>query len=88
MVEKMNTIDKVREIIADIAHVKCEDLIDQVNLQEQYDLSSIDVIQMILKIEEAFGIEFSENELDPENVKNVLTITEVVNRLLELKSIN
>lgn len=84
----MNTIDKVREIIADIAHVKCEDLIDQVNLQEQYDLSSIDVIQMILKIEEAFGIEFSENELDPENVKNVLTITEVVNRLLELKSIN
>ena len=81
----MNTIDKIRKIISDIAHIKCEELVDEVNLQEQYDLSSIDVIQMILKIEETFGIEFTENELDPENVKNVLTITEVVNRLLESK---
>jgi acyl carrier protein len=49
-------------------------------------LKSVDILQLVTFCEENFGVTIPDEEELPDNFENVLSIAELVQRLLELKS--
>ncbi|MBR0146650.1 MAG: acyl carrier protein [Eubacterium sp.] len=65
-------MDKSREfknIVAQYCEVKVEDMTDDMRFREDLGFSSLDFMSFLGELEDAFDL-----ELDPEEMKNVLTI--------------
>ena len=58
------------------------DITDNVNLVEMYNFESIKIIQLIINIEEEFGIEIGDDELDIQNIVIVGNIVRMIEKKL------
>lgn len=59
----MNAGEKVKEILRKISRV--EDIAEDDRLQDELSLDSLRMVVLLIEIEEAFGIELDESDMDP-----------------------
>ncbi|RKZ02052.1 MAG: acyl carrier protein [Candidatus Hydrothermota bacterium] len=60
----MNTFEKLREIIVDQLSVPPEQVTPDARFQEDLGADSLDVVELIMKIEEEFGIEVPDQDAE------------------------
>ncbi len=65
----MATIDKVKEVVAEQLSVEIDEIGDAASFQDDLGADSLDLFEIVMELEEAFGIEIA-NE-DVENIKTV-----------------
>ncbi|HYE02833.1 MAG TPA: phosphopantetheine-binding protein, partial [Phycisphaerales bacterium] len=60
--------DKVRDVLVDALAVDEEDVTPEASLVRDLGAESIDFLDIVFKLEQAFGIKIAQGELFPENV--------------------
>ncbi len=65
--------EKLRDIICDEMEIPKEDFVPGADIREDFDLDSIDMVDIIMDIEDEFGVEISEDDID-----NLITVKDVV----------
>lgn len=76
----MNTYDKVVEVIIDQLGVKKEEINPQARFVEDLGADSLDTVELVMSLEEAFGI-----EIPDEDAEKAKTVGDVVN-YIDLKT--
>lgn len=69
----MSVFDKVKEIIIDELNVDAEKVTPEANLKEDLGADSIDAVQIIMDLEDAFDI-----EIDTDNAEAISTVKNIV----------
>lgn len=69
----MSVFDKVKEIIIDELNVDAEKVTPEANLKEDLGADSIDAVQIIMDLEDAFNI-----EIDTDNAEAISTVKNIV----------
>lgn len=69
----MSVFDKVKEIIIDELNVDAEQVTPEANLKEDLGADSIDAVQIIMDLEDAFNI-----EIDTDNAEAISTVKNIV----------
>lgn len=78
----LQVVETIGEIVKQFISTDINEKIEvDCNLQETYNLGSIDIIQIILKIEQLFNIEFSEEYLTLENIHSINAIASTVENI-------
>ena len=75
--------DIILEIIKKIKNINIEEDKEDYRLLEDFNMDSIEVMEMVIAIENELEIEFSLTELDLENFMTVKNVEEVVAGLLQ-----
>ncbi|MCR5557038.1 MAG: acyl carrier protein [Butyrivibrio sp.] len=73
------TFKKIVAIIEDVADIPEEDIQEESNLIDDLDLSSLEIMSIISKIEKAFSIKMSEKELL--SIENISDLVKYVDSL-------
>ena len=76
-----NTFEQVKEVIVEQLNVSPEEVKPEANFVEDLGADSLDVVEMIMALEERFGIEIPDNEAE-----NIKTVQDVVNYIEKHKS--
>ena len=69
----MEILEKVKEIISEQLEIKFED-IKTGSTFEEMDADSLDLVELVMALEEEFGVEISDEEI--ENIKTVNDVVE------------
>ncbi len=69
----MDVLEKVKEIISEQLEISLEN-IDSGSTFEEMDADSLDLVELVMALEEEFGIEISDEEI--ENIKSVGDVVE------------
>ena len=80
--------DIILEIIKKIKNINIEEDKEDYRLLEDFNMDSIEVMEMVIEIENELEIEFSLTELDLENFMTVKNVEEVVAGLLQHKNLS
>ncbi|MBQ9124144.1 MAG: acyl carrier protein [Acholeplasmatales bacterium] len=75
----MAVFDKVKEIIIDELNVDAEKVTLDANLKEDLGADSIDAVQIIMDLEDAFNI-----EIDTDNAEAISTVRNIVDYIESL----
>ena len=67
---KDEVFEKVQEVLEDALGVDEEEVTPQAKLVEDLGAESIDFLDIVFRLEKAFGIKIEQSELFPENVLN------------------
>ncbi len=67
------TFDKVREILSNQLDINPEEITENTNIGDDLGADSLDIVEMMMAIEETFGIEIAD-----EDAKEFKTIADVV----------
>ena len=69
--------DRLKEVICDEMEIPYEDFTLDANLREDFDLDSLDMVDIIMDIEDEFGVEITEDALEKlTTVKDVVEYIE------------
>jgi acyl carrier protein len=58
----MATLDRVRDIVVDLLGVDGEKVVPEARFREELEADSLDLVELIMKIEDEFGGEISDEE--------------------------
>lgn len=75
----MSNFEKIQKIVATELHVDEVDIKPESSIQDDFGADSLDVVELIMTIEEAFGIEISD-----EDAENFKTIQDILTHLTDL----
>ena len=75
MIKKME-LSKIKEIVADQLGVEAAELAKETSLKEDLNADSLDLFQIIMSLEEEFGI-----EIPTEDTESIATIGDIENYL-------
>lgn len=78
----MNCKNMIYEILHQIVN-NIESIDDFSDLYDEFKLSSLDVVEIIVRIEESFGIETDDYDLDLDNFRTVNSMVLLVERRLD-----
>ena len=73
----MNTIDKVKEIIAEQLCISTDDIPDNANIVEDLGADSLDIVELLMTFEEKFNVKIPDEKL--EKLKSLPQIVKVIN---------
>ncbi len=73
MADKVNTVNKVKEIIAKQLSVKPEEIKNDSNIAEELGADSLDLVEILMSLEDEFGI-----SIPDEAIPQIKTINDVV----------
>ena len=76
----MNTEEKIREILFELSGMEITD--NNASLQEDLALDSLAMVMLLIEIEEAFGIEFDESDMNPFELNTVQDVIVLVSKYL------
>ena len=76
----MEMAEEFKRIVAQYCDVKAEDMTDDMRFREDLGLSSLDFMSFLGELEDTFDV-----ELDPEEMKDVLTIEDAL-KVIEEKA--
>ncbi len=72
----MNTIDKVKKIIADQLCISTDDISDQANVIEDLGADSLDIVELLMSFEDEFHVSIPDEKL--EELKTIPQIVKVI----------
>lgn len=72
----MNTIDKVKKIIADQLCISTDDISDDANIVEDLGADSLDVVELLMTFEDEFKVSIPDEKL--EELKSIPQIVKVI----------
>ena len=72
----MNTIDKVKKIIADQLCISTDDISDQANIIEDLGADSLDIVELLMSFEDEFHVSIPDEKL--EELKTIPQIVKVI----------
>ena len=72
----MNTIDKVKKIIADQLCISTDDISDQANVIEDLGADSHDIVELLMSFEDEFHVSIPDEKL--EELKTIPQIVKVI----------
>ena len=72
----MNTIEKVKKIIADQLCISAADIKDDANIVEDLGADSLDVVELLMTFEDEFKVSIPDEKLD--NLKTLPQIVELI----------
>ena len=78
----MGTFKIIKETLSDISGVDEISMSDE--LQNDIGLDSLGLVTLLIELEEGFGIELDESDLNPFNLVTVFDITELIEKYLEV----
>lgn len=70
------TFDQVKEILVDSLGVDEEDVKLESNIQEDLEADSLDIVEIVMAIEEEFGVAVPEDQI--QNIKTVQNIVDFI----------
>lgn len=73
-----NTLDIVREVIANYLNIDPATIGDSTQLVEDLGMDSLDSIELVMEIEEKLGVEMADDDMD--GVKTVGQLAEALDR--------
>ena len=76
----MNTEEKIREILFELSGMEITD--NNASLQEDLALDSLAMFMLLIEIEEEFGIELEESDMNPFELNTVQDIINLVSKYL------
>jgi acyl carrier protein len=76
-----DTADRVREIIMEQLGLEAGKVVDSASFADDLDADSLEVVQIVMEIEEAFGIEIGDDAAD-----TILTVGDAVDFVLNSKN--
>ena len=74
----MNTEEKIREILFELSGMEITD--NNASLQEDLALDSLAMVMLLIEIEEAFGIELDESDMNPFELNTVQDVIVLVSK--------
>lgn len=74
----MNTEEKIREILFELSGMEITD--NNASLQEDLALDSLAMVMLLIEIEEAFGIELDESDMNPFVLNTVQDVIVLVSK--------
>ena len=72
----MNTIDKVKKIIAEQLCISVQEIKDDSNVIEDLGADSLDVVEMLMTFEDEFGVSIPDEKLD--ELKTIPQIVKII----------
>ena len=76
----MNTEEKIREILFELSGMEITD--NNASLQVDLALDSLAMVMLLIEIEEEFGIELEESDMNPFEFNTVQDIIDLVSKYL------
>ena len=76
----MNTIDKVKKIIADQLCISTDDISDTANVIEDLGADSLDVVELLMSFEDEFKVSIPDDKLD--ELKTIPQIVKVIDEYI------
>jgi acyl carrier protein len=70
----MNTIDKVKEIIAEQLGLEASEITADAKVKDDLGADSLDMVELVMELEEAFGLKIAEEEM-----QQILTVQDIAN---------
>lgn len=70
----MNTIDKVKEIIAEQLGLEADEITADAKVKDDLGADSLDMVELVMELEEAFGLKIAEEEM-----QQILTVQDIAN---------
>jgi acyl carrier protein len=70
------TFDKIKEILADQLDVDAESLTMDTDMARDLSADSLDVVEVLMAIEDEFGVEIPDEEID--NIKTIGNLVEYI----------
>ena len=72
----METIDKVKKIIAEQLCISIDDISDTANVIEDLGADSLDVVELLMTFEDEFGVSIPDEQV--ENLKTIPAIVKTI----------
>ncbi len=72
----MNTIDKVKQLIAEQLCISTDDIKDDANIIEDLGADSLDVVELLMSFEDEFKVSIPDDQL--ENLKTIPQIVKTI----------
>jgi len=72
----MNTIEKVKKIIAEQLCITVEEIKDDANVIEDLGADSLDVVELLMTFEDEFGVSIPDDKL--EELKSIPQIVKII----------
>ena len=76
----MDIFQKVKEVICDT--IGEENIMPDQELKADFGLDSLSLVAVVVELEEKFGIEFNESDLDPSKIIHVRDLIELVEKYI------
>ena len=76
----MNLEEKIREILFELSGIETTD--NETSLQADLALDSLAMVMLLIEIEEEFGIELEESDMNPFELNTVQDIIDLVSKYL------
>ena len=76
----MNTIDKVKKIIAEQLCISTDDIKDDANIIEDLGADSLDVVELLMSFEDEFNVSIPDEQL--ENLKTIPEIVKTIDQFI------
>ena len=79
----MSTLEKVKNIVAEYCNIPVERILDNALFVDDLGLDSLDSIELVMAVEEEFGVEVDDEAMD--YVKTVEQLAAAIDKRLEKK---
>lgn len=80
----MNTIDKVKKIIAEQLCISTDDIKDDANVVEDLGADSLDIVELLMTFEDEFNVSIPDEKL--EELKTIPQIVKVIDEYKKITS--
>jgi len=74
----MTTLEKIKNIVAEYCNTQPEKINDNANFVDDLGLDSLDSIELVMKVEEEFGVEVDDESMS--HVKTVEQLADVIDK--------
>jgi acyl carrier protein len=82
MQNKEKILSMLTDLLVDEFEIPAEDITLEASLYEELDLDSIDAVDLVVRLRELTG-----KKIAPESFKEVRTVEDIINALIELNSV-
>lgn len=76
--DELEIVDKIKEVVADKLDAEAVDIVEEASFIDDLGADSLDVVELIMGLEDEFGIEISDEEAE-----NILTVGDAVRFISE-----
>jgi len=80
--DKQKIIDKINQVFVESFEIEKNKLLPQVNIFEDLGLDSLDVVDLVVALQQKFGIKIR----DDQRIRNIRTLEDVYQFVLTLKN--